>query len=540
MKARGAALLGVVLAFHAVRSLWRLGTPNVWIDEAATWWGVSGSWGRLLEHVLRADDCGGFLYAVLLKLWTSVAGTSEVALRLPSVACTVLLAAVVFAIGRRLWSVRAGLYGALVIGLYPVVFLVSRQARGYALHLLLYGIVLLGLTLLLRGRRAPGSLTIAGAGSLLVVSHIFGVVALSGAAAVAALGALMPREEAPEGETRRTGSARRLAAALAPFVPPLLVLAGWLVPFWQRVESRRDSFWLDSGWASIGSTYLGLVEYVLPIALAAGALLLTARHATAAEGRTARFQALAGALLALPVLAGPLLATLASRGGHHFVLERYFLPLAVPGALGLGYLLSRLPRRLAWAAAAAILAASMLKPGTAEAYREGTPHGTLSRRAASFLEQEVGGTDAPVLVSPNFQAYALDYYGAPNLAEPADEDHWACEGLREELDALRDRRTPTVWVVHFRCPREALVPPYGRVAGRHRFGPLILVELSLAPLTRAAPDGTDGADGGAGSAPGSRGTPGSPPAGRTTPGGAGPGSSSAPPPPGGPGGAPRS
>lgn len=516
--------LAAILAFHAVRSLWRLGTPNVWIDEAASWWGVSGSWRRLAEHVLAADDCGGFLYSVLLRLWTSVAGTSEVALRLPSVLFAVLLAAVVFAVGRRLWGDRAGLYGALVTGLYPVVFLQSRQARCYVLLLLLYALVLLGLTLLLGGRRRAGSLWIAGAGSLLVVTHVFGVVALSGAMAVAAVAAFV----AP-GRRPAANPAAKLAANLAPFVPPLVVQAGWLALLWQRVESRRDTFWLDPEKVSIGGVYLGLVEYVLPIVLAAA--LLRGR------GRTARRLAGAGALLAIPILLGPPLATLASRGDHHFVLERYFLPLVVPAALALGYLLSRLPPRLGGLAAAAILAASMGKPGTVAAYREGAPHGTLSRQAADFLRREVRGAGTPVFVYPHFQAWVLDYYGAPDLygAPSLREavDDWTCQGLRPALDAARTRGARAAWVVHFDCRRGSLDLPGARWLDRRRFGPLSVDELALAPVS-------DPSEGGAGSGGGSPGTPGSPPGARTRAGPGAPGRSSAPPPRGSRAGAPGS
>lgn len=455
-------LLGAVLALPLVRGLFRVGVPNVWLDEAATWYGITGSWRRLFDHALAGDDCGGFLYAALLKLWTGVAGTSEAALRLPSVVFTVLLAGVVFAVGRRLWGDRAGLYGALVLGLYPVVFLQSRQARCYALELLLYAAALLGLVLLLQGRRRGGGALLAAAGSLLVVTHVFGVAALAGLGAVAAGAPLV----AP---SRRW--ARRSAANLAPFVPPLLALAAWLAVFWQRIERNTDEFWLQG---SFLRTYLGLVEYVLPVGLAVAVLLWRARRGGGGAPRNRRLAA-AGALLALPVLAGPWVASLASRGAHHFVLERYFLPVAILAALAFGYLLSRLPRSLALATAGALLLASVLKPGDLRAYRSDPPHGARSEQLADFL-REARGPDEPLYVAPGFQQLVLAYYGVEGVPV----GRWDCSGLPERLaEPASDRDPETVWVVHFNCPGGSPVPHWAPVVSRRSFGALKLEELAL-------------------------------------------------------------
>ena len=200
------------------------------------------------------------------------------------------------------------------------------------------------------------------------------------------------------------------------------------------------------------------------------------------------------------------------------------LPLAVLGALGLGYLLSRLPRPLAIAAAGLVLAASVLKPGTIAAYGEGAPHGTLSEQAAGFLRSEVGGTpEVQVFVSPDFQVMAFHYYDAPNLRFPPGDD-WTCRGFPDLLEAARDAGADTAWVAHFDCVPAEYLPPGARVAERRPFGPLRLDRVSLE----------------GGSAPGWSGAPGSPPAVRTTPGPPGSGRSSAPPPPAGRAGGPGS
>lgn len=469
--ARTALLLAPVLALPLGRGLYRLGTPNVWLDEAATWHGITGSWRRLLDHAARGDDCGGICYAAVMKLWTGAAGTSEAALRLPSAVFTALLAATLFAVGRRLWGDAAGLYSGLMVGLYPVVFLQSRQARCYALELLLYALALLGLVLFLQGRRRAGGGLLAAAGSLLVVTHVFGVFALAGLAAVAAVAALAPR--ALDGLGRRGAREerpplRRLLAGLAPFLPPLAVLAAWLLVLWARIEQSQEEFWLRG---SIARTYLGLVEYVLPPALAAVVLWW-------GGARSGRRLAAAGAvLLPLPILLGPLAASLTAQGSHHFVHERYFLTLAVPGALALGYLLSRLRPALAAPAAGLVLVAALLKPGVPAAYSRGAPYGTLSADAAAYL-REHRGPGEPLFVSPGFERLTLAYYGEVGQSAGG----WDCAELPARLSSLRSGPLPRrVWVAHFGCPPERLPPPSTREVGRRAFGPLEVVELALEP-----------------------------------------------------------
>src|SRR5581483_12383318 len=65
--------------------LYRLGEPSFWFDEAATWHITSGSWKWLWTGVVSGEDCGGFVYALLMKLWGAIFGTSEFALRVPGV-----------------------------------------------------------------------------------------------------------------------------------------------------------------------------------------------------------------------------------------------------------------------------------------------------------------------------------------------------------------------------------------------------------------------------------------------------------------------
>src|SRR5690349_20586213 len=63
---------------------WSLSTPALWADELATWGAVRLRWGELFRLVGHVDAVVAPYY-VVAKLWAAVAGTSPVALRLPSV-----------------------------------------------------------------------------------------------------------------------------------------------------------------------------------------------------------------------------------------------------------------------------------------------------------------------------------------------------------------------------------------------------------------------------------------------------------------------
>ena len=73
----GPAVLALVL------SAYQITRPALWADELATWGAVRLSWGALFRLLGNVDAVVGPYYA-LMKLWTGVAGTSTLALRLPS------------------------------------------------------------------------------------------------------------------------------------------------------------------------------------------------------------------------------------------------------------------------------------------------------------------------------------------------------------------------------------------------------------------------------------------------------------------------
>ncbi|HEY4459882.1 MAG TPA: glycosyltransferase family 39 protein [Pseudonocardiaceae bacterium] len=130
---------------------WDLGTPSYWRDEAATLDAESRSVPALLHMLTNVDAVHGAYY---LFMWPIVHafGTSEFALRLPSLLAMTAAAVGVAALGRRLHSARAGLLAGLVFAVLPQVSRYAQEARSYAFVL---ACAVLASYLLIRATDAP-------------------------------------------------------------------------------------------------------------------------------------------------------------------------------------------------------------------------------------------------------------------------------------------------------------------------------------------------------------------------------------------------
>jgi mannosyltransferase len=109
--------------------LFQLGQPSLWIDEAATFRAMSSSYTHLMtQH--------HWIYYTLMKPWTAAAGTTEVALRLPSVFAAAAACALLVPFGNRLLGRPVGSLAGLVLALNPFVVQWSQQARSYTIVML--------------------------------------------------------------------------------------------------------------------------------------------------------------------------------------------------------------------------------------------------------------------------------------------------------------------------------------------------------------------------------------------------------------------
>jgi mannosyltransferase len=162
----GSATLAIALASGValVLGLIRLGAPSLWADESFTARAVQGPFGEMVNGY-------HWLYYSLTKPWTLVAGTSEAALRLPSVVGAMLACALLVVLAHKLFDRWVALWSGLFLAASPFVVKWSQQARGYTLML---AVSLVAMLLLLRAldRGTRGSWALYGlAFSAVVVWH---------------------------------------------------------------------------------------------------------------------------------------------------------------------------------------------------------------------------------------------------------------------------------------------------------------------------------------------------------------------------------
>jgi mannosyltransferase len=113
-----------------VLGLFRLGAPSLWFDEAYTAEASSKTPWWWLEN-----DQYHFLYDGVIAGWAAVAGTSEWALRAPSVVGAALSAGLLVVLGRRFFDRWIALASGVLLATSPFVVKWSQQARSYTLLL---------------------------------------------------------------------------------------------------------------------------------------------------------------------------------------------------------------------------------------------------------------------------------------------------------------------------------------------------------------------------------------------------------------------
>lgn len=438
-----------MLAAAAGLGLFRLGTPALSFDEAASWFNSSGTWARLYAQAVGGHDLGGIFHSVALKLALGVTGDSEVALRLLSVAAMVALVAAVAATAHGLWGERAALVVGIVTLIHPSVLASGRQARGYVFLLLFTALCVLGLSWQWLGRRRASQVVLGGASLAVASTHVLGVAVVAGVAAASA---------ALEWSRRRVAGdyVAQAARSLLPFIPALGFVAAWQALIRATVDRRLTAFWIQGSWLE----NYAVVGLLVIAPLAAGAVIV-ARGDRSARGR---FVAAGLALVAAPVVCAPGILSVLARGDHNFVTVRYFYALIPLGTVACGYAVSRLRRR----ASVVLLAASVVSVSYAASKHVYSPvprGGQDVRAAAAFLRHAAPSAERLVVV-PEWEWCTLAYYGVGTAATPS--------------HTVRDYGSspPTAdagsWTVMFN-PRDASNAAASPPASRWNFGTLQVV-----------------------------------------------------------------
>jgi mannosyltransferase len=148
--------------------------PGLWVDELATWGMATSSWRESWSGV-RSADATSTPYHLMMRGWAELFGTSDLALRTPSILAMSAAAACVAALGARLLAPRIGLLAGVIFALLPTSTRYAQEARPYAFAVL--AAVLATLFLVLAIER-PRYWYLAAYGGAVLVLGLFDVVAL--------------------------------------------------------------------------------------------------------------------------------------------------------------------------------------------------------------------------------------------------------------------------------------------------------------------------------------------------------------------------
>lgn len=487
------ALLVPLIVAAGLR-LFRIGLPVLTSDEAFSW--------RLIQYpvpeMLRraALDVHPPLYYLALDAWVMVWGTSPSALRGLSALLGVLAVAMAYALcleasrlddhGGSLARARRGaLLAAVLVAIQAAPVAQGRNARMYALAVLLAGVTS---WLLLRALRARATewrwwLAYGIAVAAFCATHYFAVFTVAAQAIFVMVRARSRPEHDVRGPKWRFVAALALTAAL--FSPWLPVLA-------RQAEQVRQTYWIPA--PSLPALGLSLVQWAAGAELNVGTPLPWLLALAAILG-WAWWRGGPGArhLLLLALLPWAFGLAISVLSGRPIVLERYMAFGQFFLICTWGVLWARLPTSAArafLAAALIVLSAAGLLVTWAARYPD---RPTAFWYTARYLKRQAGPGDLVITRSPralNKLRYYAEQVGAQGLdvkyaaTGAAYDDHFSHLPSLEDEEVLRTdpflERTPRIiWRLEDTRTAPEPAPPGWRITHARMFeggdAPVILV-----------------------------------------------------------------
>ncbi|MFK3979135.1 glycosyltransferase family 39 protein [Micromonospora sp. NPDC050397] len=312
--------------------------PGLWTDELTTWDHATSSWRANLVPAYWAD-ASDVPYHLLMRAWVELLGSSDLALRLPSILAMTLAAMLVAMLATRLYGARVGLFAGVIFALLPTSTRYAQEARPYALTLLVavlatYFLVLAahrprlwrfvgyGLAVVLLGlSHAIALVLLVGHGWVLLafrrrILTRWVVTASVGAFPAVALLLLGYRTVGPPSWT--TDSARELVAATPVELFGVTALGALLLGLALFSLPLRRSTAIYTAWAVVPLLVLPLVARVTPLPLVQCLVFTLPAWATLAAVALGRARAVwgVGVLAAIVVIGLPVQAAQRGSDGH--------------------------------------------------------------------------------------------------------------------------------------------------------------------------------------------------------------------------------
>ena len=402
--------VAIVSGVALVLGLIRLGTPALWYDEAYTFRQINRS------YIEQFEGYQPFYYWIQ-KPWTSVVGTSEWAMRFPSVVGAMLACALLVVLARKLFDRRIALASGLFLATSPFFVKWSQQARVYPLLVAasLFATLLL-FRALERGTRSTWAVYGIAYTGLVVTHAVVGLL-------------LLPVHAVLIAQRRSKFMPHGLLAAV--------VMVGIGVPWIAQLAMRTDSETSETSWIPFPSAEAATRALVEVSGVAGLGVVLAAIGLWAL--RRSGNGALAVWLATWAV--GPWVLALVISLGRPIFLDRY-LVIATPAfamlaAVAVMSLAGRLRAGVVAVAAVATAVGLVLWYSSAE---DGNWRGEDWRSAVSTVMERSGEADAVVAV-PWWTHDAVEYYGArPADVSTADSIwvlHWSEEGSALPADVRR-------------------------------------------------------------------------------------------------------
>jgi hypothetical protein len=417
----GLTLLAALLRFAT------LGLQSYHHDEIVTASRVlRGDFGHAMDAVGFSESAPPLYYA-LAWFWTQLTGTGEFGLRSLSALAGVATVPVAYLAALELRGRRAGLMGAALVAVNPMLLWYSQEARAYSLLTLLCTASLL---YCVRALRWGGKGDFVGWGvvsGLALATHYFAVFPI----AVEAVWLLRRRGRA---SLSGLGIVGLFGLALAPLAIHQMSLkhAEWIsnFPLGHRLWETAATF-VSGETSDIIARPERPALAVVPLVLVAGAALLLAIRADRAERRAAALP-LAVALAAIGI---PVLLALASPG-KDYVLARNVMPALVPLLIAVAIATTLSSARRLGAVLGVLLVAYSLGVCV---WASASPD--LQRPDWSAVADRIGEPQAPrAIVTWTLGEASLRYYLSSGAIQviPAEGYDW----LVHEIDLVSDGRVP--------------------------------------------------------------------------------------------------
>lgn len=169
----GRTSLLLLAAAIAIAAAIRLALPRgLWLDEAISVHQAHLGLGAMLQELAQTDRHPP-LYPLVLWATVHLGGTSDLALRLPSIVAGVLVVPALFALGRELYDRRTAVLAALLGAISPLLVWYAQEARMYGFVTLFAVLAVLGAARAMRNGRVLDWALYALAASLLLWTHWF-------------------------------------------------------------------------------------------------------------------------------------------------------------------------------------------------------------------------------------------------------------------------------------------------------------------------------------------------------------------------------